>query len=539
MAIAGAASAGPSPVTAEHRPAVELHPLAEAKLAAPRQRRGMVRRRRILRTLEEGSDAALTLLAAPAGYGKTTEVRAWCGSTEAALAWVTLDAEDNDPVRLWTYVATSVDRIREGLGRRALQRLRLPGTPIETAVDELMNGIASFGREVTLVLDDLHSVTDRDCLASLQHAIERLPPTARLILVTRADPGIELARLRARGALVELRATELSFTTEEARELLVDRGGLPLDDEQIEVLRDRTDGWPAALYLAALWLRTVEDRSRAVLEFGGDHRYVAEYLSHEVLEALDAEHRSFLLRAAVLGGFTPEMCDVALGRSDSAAVLGELEDSNMFVLSLERREWFRVHPLFAEFAAAHLASDDPGAVAEIHRRAAGWLRSRGLYVEAATHASAAGEHEVVAELLSEYHLALIRNGRAATLLRWARTLPDECLVRHPEVAGAAATAATMLGHFTLERRRLVLLASRGKAERPERFGVYADAVLAMVRAAGIDAGVSEAVREGRRAVGAFRNRSRRCTRRGAGRSRRRPVLCGRTGRGVGDGATCG
>jgi LuxR family transcriptional regulator, maltose regulon positive regulatory protein len=469
-------------------------------MAAPRQRAGMVTRPRIRRALEAGGDSALTLVAAPAGYGKTTAVRAWSASSEMALAWVTLDAGDNDPGRFWTYVATAVDRVREGLGRRALQRLRVSGMPIETAVDELMNGIAAFGREVALVLDDFHTVTDDECLASIEYALERLPATVRLIVITRADPALGLARLRARGALVELRASELSFTAAEARELLVDRGGLDLDAEEIEVLRERTEGWPAALYLAALWLRGVDDQHRAVREFGGDHRYLAEYLSQEVLAALDADKRSFLLEAAVLGRFTAELCDGVLGRSDSATVLAELERSNMFVLRLERGDWLRVHSLFAQFAAARLAAVQPDAAVEIHRRASGWLRARGLVVEAVEHAAAAGDHEVIAELLSQYHLALIRNGQAPTLLRWVRTLPDESLMDHPELAAATATAATMIGQLGLERRRLLALTSRAKAERPERFGLYADAVIAMVRAAGIDTGVSDAVREGRRAV---------------------------------------
>jgi LuxR family maltose regulon positive regulatory protein len=460
----------------------------------------MLRRARIEDTLEAGGDAALTLVAAPVGYGKTTAVRAWCESSGAPFAWVTLDVLDNDLVRLWTYVAAAVDRVRDGLGRRALKRLRTPGVPIEATVDELMNGIAAFGRELTIVLDDLHAVTDRECLASLEYAIERLPATARLIVITRAHPAIGLARLRARGALEELSAGDLAFTAAETGELLVDRGGLDLDEEQIGTLRERTDGWPAALYLAARWLRTVDDQRRAALEFGGHHRFVAEYLSHEVLAALDPDRRSFLLRVAILGGFTIELCDAVLGRTDSAVRLAELEESNMFVLSLERGEWFRVHPLFAEFAAAQLACDDPGAVAAIHRRAAGWLRSRGLYIEATTHASAAGDHEVAAEILTKHHMAMIGNGRAGTLLRWVRTLPHDCLLRHPELAVAAATAATMLGHLSLERRRLMALAGQRKAERPEQFGLHAEALLATVRAAGIDRGVSEAVGSGRRAV---------------------------------------
>jgi LuxR family transcriptional regulator, maltose regulon positive regulatory protein len=490
----------PDRVSSEPRPSQELPPLAEAKLAAPRQRRGMVRRPRIERALDAGADMAVTLVVAPAGYGKTTAVRDWSEGNPAAFAWVTLDGLDNDLVRLWTYVSVAVDRVREGLSRRALKRLHGSGTTIEDAIDELMNGIAVLGREFTLVLDDLHTVTAHECLASIEYAIGRLPATARIILITRADPALGLARWRARGELLELRASELAFTAAEARELLADRGGLRLDDAQIETLVRRTEGWPAALYLAALWLRTVDDLDRAVLEFGGEHRYVAEYLSHEVLAALDADRRAFLLRVAVLGGFTVKLCDAVLGRADSAILLAELEESNMFVQSLERGEWFRVHPLFAEFAAAQLASEDSGAVVEIHRRAAESLRSQGLYVEATAHAFQAGDHEVVADMMTKYHLALIRNGRAGTLLRWTRTLPDDCLLGHPELAGAAATAATMLGHLALERRRLLGLATRAKTEHPDRIGVYVDAMLQMVRAAGIDRGVSEAISDGRRAV---------------------------------------
>ncbi len=460
----------------------------------------MVPRLSVMRALDAGADAALTLVAAPAGYGKTTAVRAWCASREAALAWVTLDGGDNDPARLWTYVATALDRVRDGLGRRALHRLGAHGMPIEVPVDELMNGIATFGHELVLVLDDVHAVTDGRCLASIEYGVEHLPRTARLILITRVDPALGLGRLRARGALVELRSSDPSFTAAEARELLDDRGRLRLEAEDLEILMRRTEGWPAALYLAALWLRTVEDLRRAVREFEGDVRYVAEYLSHEVLASLGPDEHWFLLRAAVLGRFTADLCDGVLGRSDSAAVLAELEHSNLFVMRLERQEWFRVHSLFAEFAVARLAAAQPGEPVEIHRRAAGWLRARGLIVEAIEHASAAGDHDVVAELLSEYHLALIRKGSAATLLRWAQTLSDDCLIDHPELAAAAAMAATIVGQLALERRRFLQLASRAKTERPDRFTVYADAVTATVRAASGDVGVSEAVLEGRRAV---------------------------------------
>jgi LuxR family maltose regulon positive regulatory protein len=460
----------------------------------------MLRRPRVLHVLDAGSEAALTLVAAPPGYGKTTAVRAWCEESDSALAWVTLDVGDNEPARLWAYVATAVDRVREGLGRRALKRLRGTGAPLDVVVDEVMNAIAEFGWPLTLVLDDLQTVTDAESLASLDLAVEHLPANARLIVIARADPVLELPSLRARADLAELRERDLAFTAAEARDLVNDRGGLDLADEQLEILRERTEGWPAALYLATLWLQSVDDRDRAVMEFGGDHRYVAEYLSHEVLGALDDDREWFLLRIAVLGRFTAALCDAALGRSDSAQMLVDLDDSNMFVNGLERRGWFRVHALFAQFAVAHLAALEPGAPRKIHQQAAKWLRSNGLIVEAAEHAAAAEDHEFLAEMLSEYHLALIRNGRAATLLRWVWTFPDDQIARHPDVALAAAVAATMMGRLTLQRRRLLQLAERARVEHPEAFGQYQASMMAMARAAGMDDGVSDAVQQGRQAV---------------------------------------
>jgi LuxR family maltose regulon positive regulatory protein len=478
----------------------QLPPLAEAKLAAPRQREELVDRPRIVDALDAPRGAALTLVAAPPGYGKTTAVRAWCASRGTALAWVTLDEGDNDPVRLWTYAATAVDRVRQGLGRSALRRLSVAGAPIESPVDELMNGIAAFGEDLVLVLDDLQAVTDPECLASIDHALKRLPGTARLVAITRADPALELAQLRARGSLGELRASELAFTAAEAHELLVERGGLDLGAGEVELLLERTEGWPAALLFALLWLRGVDDPRRAVREFGGDHRFVADYLSEVVLGGLDDDTRTFLLRASVLGRFTAGLCDGVLGRSDSARLLDELARSNLFVARLERGGWFRVHALFAEFAGFQLASVEPGTAAEIRRLAAGWLRVHGLPVEAVEHAAAAGDHELVAQLLVEHHLTLIRNGAARTLLRWVRTLPDDVVVGHPELAVAAATAAAMVGHRTLEQRRFLGLASRAEAERPEGVGPYVQAVAGMVLAASVDRDIGRSIAEGRRAV---------------------------------------
>jgi LuxR family maltose regulon positive regulatory protein len=474
--------------------------LVEAKLATPSAPRGLVGRPRVQQALDAGRHAALTLVAAPAGFGKTTAVRAWCSSQEAALAWVTLDAADNDPALLWRYIATAVDRVRPGLGRGALRRLAVPGAPVEDAVDELANGIAALERDLVVVLDDLHTVTSEESLSSLDHALAHFPATAHMVAVTRMDPALRLASYRANGRLVEVRADELAFTRDEAHELLVTQGHVELGPEELDVLVERTEGWPAALVLAGLWLGTVDDPVRAVRGFGGEHRFVAEYLSNEVLVSLDPVRRSFLHGVAVLGEFTADLCDVVLERSDSAAELAELERSNLFVSRLGRGGWFRVHSLFAEYALAQLATSEPAAAARIHRRAAEWLRSHRLPIEAVRHAAAVGDHELVAQLLVENHLLLIRSGAGRTLARWIRTLPDDVVADHPELAVAAATATALSGGSTLEQRRLLALADRALRERPGRVDPYVETAALLVRALTVEGGAGRAVLDGRRAI---------------------------------------
>ena len=477
----------------------ETLPIAETKLLVPRLRPEMVARPRVQEILER-DDVTLTLVTAPPGYGKTVAARAWHESAPGAVAWVTLEAGDNDPVRFWTYAAMAVERVRGGLGRGALRRLKSPGNPVESAVIELMNGIASFGAPLTLVLDDFQSITDLDCLDSIDYALEHLPPASRLMVMTRSDPSLNLARLRASGALAEVRASDLALTTEEARDLLVVRGGLSLGPDEVELLRERTEGWPGALYLALLWLRGVENQQEAVREFGGDHRFVADYLNHEVLSSLDEASRWFLLRTSVLRHFTVALCDSVFGRSDAASTLKELEHSNLFVARLEHTGWFRVHPLFAEFAEFQLESHDPGAAREIHRRAALWFLERGLLPEAVEHAAAAHDHALVATIASDHHLPLIRSGGARILVRWAKMLPDEQLVEHPDLAMAAATAVSLVGPGTVERRRFLHLAERARETDSARFTPYVDAGIGMVRAFTFDRGVEASVTEARRAV---------------------------------------
>ena len=327
-------------------------------------------------------------------------------------------------------------------------------------------------------------------------------PTRALLASTRSDPAISVARLRARGALTEIRARELAFTVDEARELIV-REGIELSDESVELLVERTEGWPAGLYLAALWLRDLEDPDEGVRAFVGSTRHVADYLTDEVLTALAPQTRDFLVRTAVLERFTPELCDAVLGREDSAAVLAEFARSNMFLVALDAREqWYRYHHLFGELLQLELGREDAAA---LRRRAAAWCREQGLVEDAIEYAAAAGDAETVAELLVEHDREFVWGGRLIQFLGWVRRLPSELLLEHPSLPAGGAVAAALLARPEVEVQRLLAVAERARRERPELWSPYAEAIVEVTRAAVIERGdVGAAVEHARRAVAAAR-----------------------------------
>ena len=474
----------------------------EPKLMPPRVHPGVLRRARLFELLDDEGGASLTVLNAAVGYGKTTLVRSWCVERREAVIWVTLDSADDDPVRLWTHVATGVDRLGEGFGRRALACLGVRGATVEAAVDEVMNGLVAYGRRVTIVLDDLHAVRSEASVSSIAHAIERLPANARLLASTRSDPAIGLARLRARRVLTELRAQELAFTVEEARELAA-REGIGLSGDSVELLVERTEGWPAGVYLAMLWLRGLDDPDRGVREFAGSSRQVGDYLSDEVLMALAPEIKDFLLRTSVLMRFTPELYDAVLGRAYSTEVLTELARSNMFLVELDARgEWYRYHHLFGEVLQLELGRE---AARELRRSAAAWCSAHGLVEEAIEYAVAAEDPEMVAELLIANHLEFMWSGRLTQFLGWVRWLPAGLLVAHPVLPASAASAAALLAAPEVEVQRLLAVAERARRERPQLWSPYLEAGVELIRAEVIERGdVAGAVEHARRAVAAAR-----------------------------------
>jgi LuxR family maltose regulon positive regulatory protein len=478
-----------------------LSPLAEAKLALPCTRRGAtVERRRVFELLDRSSGAKLLLVAAPAGFGKTTAVAEWCAARPAACAWVTLDTADNDPNRYWTYAATAIDRVRRGLGRSALHRLERSRDEVEPAIDELMNGLSAFAGEIVLVFDDGETVTDPECAESLAYALDRLPANACIVVLSRVMPSLPLARLRARGDLVEIGPDDLSFTLPEAVALLNGCEGLELDEPDVATLLRRTDGWPAALVLAAMSIRSASDRHQAVDQFGGHHRAVADYLGEEVLASLNPDVRDLVARLSVLRQFTAAMSDEVLEQSDSAALLDDLERTRLLVPRAGNEEWFTVQPFVARFASSRLDATQPDAAARIHSRAVSWLRSHGLAELAVEQALIAGDDAAVAEILEENHLAWIREGRSRMCLEWTEALPEGTLLQRPRLAAAASVAATLVGQGTIARRRFLQMVDQARAEGCPGIDSYVDALDSMIRSGAVEGDVGRAISHGRHAV---------------------------------------
>jgi LuxR family maltose regulon positive regulatory protein len=369
----------------------------------------------------------LTLIAAPPGFGKTTLLAEWAAAGEGPpVAWLSVDEDDNDPARFFAYAVEALRRVEPGLGGRALAALRTPGADLlEVVLPQLLNDLATLEREVVLVVDDYHLIASAAIHEALAYLIEHAPGSFRLVLATREDPPLSLGRLRACGELGELRAAELRFTGEESAAFLTDALALELSADDVARLQERTEGWPAALYLAALSLRGRSDASAVIERFAGDDRFVVDYLAAEVLARQPPELRSFLLQTSILKRFCGPLCDAVADRKNSAALLAELERSNLLLVPLDsRREWYRYHHLFGELLQHELEATDRDLLPVLHRRASSWYRQAGLIVDAAGHASAAGAVDVAVELVARHYAFFLDRGQLATVLRWLELLPE-------------------------------------------------------------------------------------------------------------------
>ena len=433
-------------------------PLVTTKLHVPAVRRGLVARERLAGRLEGADRPRLTLVSGPAGFGKTTLLAAWAAESVAAgnnVAWVSLEETEQQPRAFWTHVAAALDLAAPGVGDGALALLEAAQPPMDSVLATLLNDLAASAEHVELVLDDYH-LADGPALADdVAFLVEHLPPHVHLVIGTRADPALPLSRLRARGEVAEVRAADLRFTLDEVTDYLNVVVGLGLGAEEIATLEGRTEGWIAALQLAALSLRGRADASEFIAGFAGDDRYVVDYLVEEVLDRQPEAVSGFLLATSVLDRLSGSLCDAVTGGSDGRALLEQLDRSNLFVVPLDaNRHWYRYHHLFADVLRAHLVEQRSGDVSGLHHRAADWYAAADEPVPAVRHALAAGDAEQAADIAERCIIRLLRERQEATARQWADDLPYEVVRRRPVLAVGCIGALLSSGDLAAVPDRL-------------------------------------------------------------------------------------
>ena len=431
-------------------------PILATKLYVPPPRPNVVLRPRLIERLNEGLHRRLTLVCAPAGFGKTTLLGEWLAGCGRPAAWLSLDEGDNDPARFLAYLVAALQTIAADIGEGVLGALRSPQPPpTESILTALLNEITAVEDDFVLVLDDYHVIDAKPVDDALAFLLDHLPPRMHLIIATREDPRLPLARLRGRTQLVELRAADLRFAPSEAVEFLNRAMGLNLSAEDIAALEARTEGWIAGLQLAALSMKGREDVSGFVRTFAGDNRYVVDYLIEEVLQKQPERIRSFLLQTSILERLNGPLCDAVTDQEEGNVLLGALERGNFFVVPLDdKRHWYRYHHLFADVLFAHLMAEQPDLVATLHRRASEWYEHNGSAADAIRHALAAENFERAADLVEGAWPAMRRSRQEATLLGWLEALPEEVLHCRPVLGVGYAHVLLASGELAGVEERL-------------------------------------------------------------------------------------
>jgi LuxR family transcriptional regulator, maltose regulon positive regulatory protein len=438
-----------------------IEPL-ETKLHAPGARKEWVEREKLISHLASDVAAKLVLFAAPAGFGKTTAIAQWRASMleGRAFAWVSLDRGDDDPTRLWLHVVAALQRACPGFGAepilRAL-RVRIPDIA-GTVLPLLVNELGRLRAPVVLVLDDYYLIGESRCHEQVAFVLNHLPPTVQIVLATRTEPPLPLARLRLYGEIVEVRAQELRFSAGQAAALVHTVSDLELSQPDLTELVHRTEGWPAGLYLAALSLRSQLAPGTFIRQFSGSNRFIAEFLAEEVLTSQPPEIRQFLLRTAVLDRFCAPLCDAVAGTTGAASIIDGLERDNLFLVPLDDdRRWYRYHHLFAQALRVQLARAEPAIVPVLHQRASQWHRESGTADEAIGHAFAAGDVAGAVDLVARFWRAYMDIGLIITIRGWMRTLGDDRISAYPLAAHCAAWCAALTGEPESLRRWLPVL----------------------------------------------------------------------------------
>src|SRR5438874_949395 len=426
--------------------------LLETKLHVPRGARGLVPRQRLRERLSAGPGSALTLISAPAGFGKTTLLTEWLAAVRGeapAAGWLSLDEADNDPSLFWKYVVAALRSVagRE-VGVGALSLLEASQAPIDAVLTALINDLFAVSDDVILVLDDYHVIEAPEVHDGVVFLLEHLPPRMHVVIASRADPPFSLARWRGFGGLAEIRAADLRFTPEESATYLDGTVGGVLTAQDVATLDQRTEGWIAALQLAALSMQGRDDPASFIAGFAGDDRYIVDYLVEEVLQRQSEDVRQFLLQSSVLDRLSGPLCDAVTGQANGGATLVTLERANLFLVPLDdRRRWYRYHHLFADVLLAHLLEEQADNVAVLHSRARVWFERSGEPAEAIRHALAAGDFDRAANLAELAIRSMAQARQEATMRGWLKVLPAEVVRVRPVLTVGFAGALLLAGEF--------------------------------------------------------------------------------------------
>jgi LuxR family maltose regulon positive regulatory protein len=475
--------------------------LLATKLYIPPTRAGWVSRPRLTERLATALERKLTLISAPAGFGKTTLVGAWVRQTELPVAWLSLDHSDNDPAQFWRYVIAALQTVDESIGETALSALSpSQPPPLEPLVTALINDVVNVSHPIVLVLDDYHIIETRSVHASLSFMIDRLPPHLHLVIVTRADPPLSQARRRGRAELSEIRAADLRFTVEETAEFLNTCMGLDLSREDAAALEDRTEGWIVGLQMAALSMQGIDDKHRFVAAFAGDDRHIVDYLVEEVLQHQTPHIQDFVLKTSILERLCGSLCDAVVretrdwrleigSRGESPVsglcsqdILEYLESSNLFTVPLDsQRHWYRYHRLFADLLRHRLEqSVSAREITTLYLRASEWFEREGLISEAVSHALASGDRVYAARLIERHVLRLFYRSETVLVHNWLKALPEDIVRAHPLLCAVYA-ACTILARRQSGR-------ALETPARVERWLQAADAALIAQSEAGLSSG---------------------------------------------------
>lgn len=431
--------------TSDKKPA---SPILTTKLFIPPLRPSFVSRPRLFKPLNEGLKRRLTLLSAPAGYGKTSLLCEWIHHHRIPTAWFSIDQDDNDPSRFLTYFVSALQGVGDRIGQVSLDIMQSPQPPpVESILINIINDIVPIPEEFVLVLDDYHLVDLKGIQDMVWFLLERMPPQMHMVIAARSDPPLPLARLRSQNQMTEIRASDLSFTKDEASIFFKEKLKYDLSSSDIELLESRTEGWIAGLQMAALSMQSRDDKSKFIQDFRGDNRYIVDYLGEEVLSHQPQHIQEFLLQTSLLDPLSGALCDAVTQGKGGQKILDTLERADIFIFPLDNeRKWFRIHRLFADLLQQRLYHEQGDMVQEFHYRAYDWYLHNGHKEEALTHILAAQDYNRAAELLENIAETVWDRGQQARLLRWFSALPDEQISSRVQLCLLYARALNISGY---------------------------------------------------------------------------------------------